>query len=132
MGFASLIRSSISLANSLTEDLQVLVQHKRWIGMDDFGQDIYDEILVDRRALVENKPGMRKRADGSEVIYRTSVTFIGPVAALDGVTDRSEPFDLRDFIVMPDGTTGPILEVNGLLDPVTGKPYMYQVMLGSN
>jgi len=132
MGLSAIVRNGVRLANRLTADLQVVVQHKRWVGQDRFGQDVYDDILVDRYALVEHKPGMRKQADGSEIIYRTTVTFVGPIVALDGVDNRSEPFDLRDFLVMPDGSTGPILDISGLLDPATGKPYLYEIALGSN
>jgi hypothetical protein len=38
--------------------------------------------------------------------------------------------DVRDKIVLPDGLTGPIIKVNGVVDPDTDEIYALEVMLG--
>jgi hypothetical protein len=62
-------------------------------------------------------------------MHVTLITIIGPVTA-NGAPNRDEPVDPRDKFVLPDGTSGPIVDVNGLLDPSTGRPYLYEVALG--
>jgi hypothetical protein len=67
---------------------------------------------------------------GAEVLQIATVTIIGPVAA-NGADERREPVDPRDRITLPNGFSGPILDVGGVVDPDTGSPYSVQVILGS-
>ncbi len=133
MGFADIVRSGINTANTLTGDLQQTVCHFRWKCADAYGKPEYDDV-IERQALVEFKARLVRRANGEETNQRAMVTFIGPIDPMESwknVTERDDPFDPRDKLVLADGTTGPILGINGLGDPATDAPFMYEVSLGS-
>lgn len=128
MGLDSIIRNAITLANSVTADLQTTVTHEAWIGQNSRGLPTYDD-AVSRSAVVEFKQVRRRRPDGSETLQAARVTFVGPIAS-NGADGRREPIDNRDRITLPNGYSGPILEVLGVVDPTTGAPYALDVILG--
>ena len=128
MSFADIVRSGVATARELSDSLLVDVQHQAWIGLTSFGAPNY-AAAVTRRALVEMKQRQVKMPNGEVAVSRAQVTFIEPLPA-NGAANRREPIDLRDNITLPDGTSGPILDVSGLFDPETNAPYMLQVFLG--
>jgi hypothetical protein len=128
MALDALIRSAVATANRATASLQATVTHEAWIASDSFGAPVF-ATAVQRQALVEYRQQLRRANDGQEVMQRARVTFVEPVSA-NGAADRREPIDPRDRIVLPDGTTGPILDVAGMADPSTGAPYALEVALG--
>jgi hypothetical protein len=130
MGLGGLVRSGIALANSITGTLQVDVIHHPWIGSLSDGMASYGLATV-RRAIVEAKQEQVRTFTGEEATSRAMVTIIGPVED-NGAAGRREPIDPRDRLILPDGTTGPILDVQGLVDAGTGRPYMYQIALGGD
>lgn len=128
MGFSSSIRNGVALANKLTKDLQVVVSFYAWIGTDDTGGPRYaDPISV--LAVVEDKHRTRRFSNGQEVVQKAVITILVPMNS-NGASGRSEPIDPRDKFVLPNGTTGPILDVSGIVDPITNRPYMHEVVLG--
>lgn len=131
MGFDDLVRNGIALANSMTADLQATVQHRRWIGQSTAGKPTY-ATAVQRQALVERRQRRVRMVDGQEILSEATVSFLEPLAAYTPtVTGRRDPIDERDELVLPDGTTGPILKTDdGLFDPVTRRTYMHVVYLG--
>lgn len=128
MSYADIIRQQIALADRLTTDLQDTIQFYAWIGSDDFTNPRYAD-PIPMKALVEDKVMEKRLPDGREVVQHAMVTILRPVAA-NGAAERREPIDERDKIVLPNGYTGPILSVNGLIDPSTHAAYMFEVMLG--
>jgi hypothetical protein len=130
MAFDSLVRNGIALAKSLTSSLQMNVQHFPWTGQTDRMKPTYGDPIT-YPALVEYKSELIRIATGEEKQAKTKVTFLAPIT-VNGADDRQEPVDPRDKIVLPDGRTGPILEIKGLGDPVTGYPYMFEVTLGDS
>lgn len=128
MGFDNLVRDGIALAASLTADLQDGVTVARWTGTDGYNKPSYAAVIT-VQALVENKQRQIRTVAGEVVQSRTKVTILTPMTA-QGSAKRKEPLDPRDKITMPDGRTGPILDIQGLIDPSTGYPYMLEVYLG--
>jgi len=131
MKLGSLIRKGVALADQLTggsDGVQDTVYIYPWIGNTDSGGPDYGS-AVEHKAIVEEKEYTRKMADGSEITQKASITIPRPVAA-NGATDRREPIDPRDKIVLPSGFTGPILNVDGITDPQTHAPFMFQIILG--
>jgi len=126
VNLAGIVRNAVGIANSVTGSLQAIVMHEPWIGSDKYGKPIYDN-PVPRPALVDRRTAS---IGGQQIVQNTSVTFIYPIQP-QGAADRQEPVDPRDRITLPDGWTGPIVNVNGLVDPLTGMPYLYQVSLGN-
>lgn len=132
MGLADIVRSGIAVANTLTETLQATVTHEAWIGnkTDGYAGPRYAEGIA-RAALVDQTRKLRRLSNGEEVVQQASITFLTPIAA-NGATNRREPVDPRDRFTLPDGKTGPILDViGGLVDPSTNAPYMLEVILGA-
>lgn len=84
---------------------------------------------MQRKAIVEKKVQMRRTESGEMVLTTATVMFIEPVPPL-GATDRSEPVDPRDIIILPDGSTGPIVNVSGFVDRVSGRPFYSEIWLG--
>jgi hypothetical protein len=117
MGLDALVRSGVAMAKSLTASLQPTVSHAAYVSRNEYGVPTY-ATAVDRPALVEVKSRWLRRTDGSELVARATVTI------LENVTVTP-----LDKIMLPDGSTGPILDVQGLADPAGGLFYV-QVFLG--
>lgn len=89
--------------------------------VDGFGTPSLDEDNPETHsAFVQRREGVLQTAEGQELRYRAVVTFLRPFT-----------LNVRDKIVLSDGTTGPILTpTGGLVDPSTGNPYSRTVYLG--
>ena len=128
MALSTIIRNTIAIADRLTIDLQVPVQHYAWIADGStYGEPVFAS-PVTRLALVEMRQRLI-RLEGQDIIQRAVVTFLRPIAA-NGASDRREPIDLRDKLVLPNGYTGPIKNVEGLENNFDDSPYMVVVILG--
>ena len=114
MGLRDIIASAVATADGVTKDLHATVTHTPWLGYDDaMGAS------VSRKALVEYKQSRVRTPSGQEVMSRAYVAFIYPVTVT-----------YQDIIILPDGTTGPIVAINGFADRKTGGPYLVEVYLG--
>jgi hypothetical protein len=71
----------------------------------------------------------KRLADGKLIAVQGTLTFTA-VPESQGTTGRTEPVDLRDLFVLPNGTTAPTVYVNAPVDPATGKAFVLQVFLG--
>lgn len=133
MGLDSLVRNAVATANRLTAALQVTVTHEAWTGKDSYNKPTYAS-GKDRQCILEwtsdtGRPALVKTASGEEKVVRAKLTFVVPIAA-NGADDRQEPVDPRDIFTLPDGTTGPILNIGGVVDPSTSAPYALEVSIG--
>jgi len=128
MSLDTIVRSAVSIANSVTSDLQCDVTLEAWTGSSVHGAPTY-ATAVTIPAIVEMKNRLVKAVNGELVMSKARVTFVRPVTA-NGATGRREPIDPRDRITLPDSETGPILDVDGLFDSSTNAPYMLSVFLG--
>ena len=129
MGLANTIRNVIAIADRITTDLQVPVQHYAWIRNDlEYSDKSIYAAPITRLAIVNRRERLF-RFEGQDLIQRASVIFLRPITA-NGATGRREPVDPRDKIVLPDGYTGPIRDVRGLENTFSDSPYMLEVILG--
>ena len=117
-GFADLIASGVSIANTLTDSLQATVTHKTGLSLDSYGKPTFST-STSRTAIVQKRNKLVRDATGKEVLSKAQVTF--PYAV--DITDT-------DIIVLPDSSEMPILFVKGLVNPTTNKEYMVEVELG--
>lgn len=119
-GWASLVERLVAVADTITASLQANVSHYTYAAatIDAYNKVTWGAATV-RAAVVESNRRLFRLSDGTEVLSRTKVTFPRPVAV-----------DPKDRIVLPDSTTGPILEVVGVTDPVTNAVYATEVWLG--
>lgn len=128
--YATLIRNQLKNADKQTKSLQTDVVFKRWGGYDGTGEFITaDTITV--KAFVEMIQKPIRTAGGQETISRAKITILENVAAVsNAVEGRNEPIDEHDIPTLPDGTTGKIIAVTGMVDPLTDLPYFLEVWLG--
>jgi hypothetical protein len=139
MGLASIVRRAVAVANRVTggsDGLQVEVSHEAWIGNDKNGGPRHDPSPRLRMAIVDLTGRQQSSTTGKVFMQRASVLFLEPVEP-HGAEGRTEPFDQRDQIVLPngttlpDGTTGPLYEVvGGVVDPKTGLPFLTELRFG--
>lgn len=127
-GFADVLANGIALANTLTGSLQCVVQHYMWQGQNGFNANDY-AAPVGRNAILQRTQKATKDSAGNDVIATHIITilelFEGPAIA-----GRDNPIDVRDRFIAPDGSTGAILSVDTVVNPVTGKGYYQMVTLG--
>lgn len=131
MSLADDVREFIGIAREETLDLHVTVTFQAWLGQDNSGAATYSTTTP--KALVEKKQQTIRNADGQLV---QSSAYIGILEPLSPTTPnvgqtRNNPVDpARDIFTLPDGSTGPILRVDGFFDGGTGAPFYTQVWLG--
>ncbi len=131
MGLGSIVRSAYRTAHQVTggtDGLQVDVAHYAWTSQDGYGKPTYASAKT-YPAIVTRTQRLIRTQTGHEVMSRASLEFL-QLPKANGASNRTEPIDTRDKLVLPDGTTGPILDVNGLLDPTTEHPFGVTVWIG--
>jgi hypothetical protein len=128
MALDDIIRNAVALANNVTKSLQVVIRYEPWIGQDEYGTPRYGS-RQDLLVIIEYKNKWFSTRSGQEMLVRANIFFLQPLTA-NGATGRAEPLDNRDRITLPDGTTGPILSVDGVTDSNTQYPYYHAVALG--
>lgn len=129
MALDDIIRGAVATAHNLTTSLQPTVTHYAWIGQDAFGAKSYAPPVI-LPALVEQRLREHKTGSGTTVMTRAKVSFL-KIVPPNGAAGRTEPIDPKDKIVLPDGTSGPIVDVEGLIDPDSLCPYLPEVWIGA-
>lgn len=127
------MRNAVALANRMTQklDLQEEFTHEAWIGTTGSKATPVYATGVSIKALIEQGSDDFRTSTG-EVITVKAVMNVLEIVTPNGAANRHEPFDPRDRITLPDGTTGTPIEglKKNLLDPSTGRPYLHTVGLG--
>lgn len=118
MGFDALVRKLVPIADKMTLSMQPKVTHIPFKS-----QTVQGTVAmggtVKRPAHVELKAQSVRSMSGEFVMSKAKITFL-----------RSVAIDTRDTLILPDGTTGPIIAVNGYMDPATSLGYVTEVYLG--
>lgn len=130
MALVDIIRDvAIKVAHDVTISVQVDVLHSAWIGQSGTGVPRY-ATAVSRPCLFERAQRQIMTRDGREVMSRHKLSFIHAIEA-NGAPGREEPIDPRDKIEVPGVASGPIIDVEGLVDPGTGLPFYAIVWIGA-
>lgn len=132
MSLLDVVRSAVKIADNVTKPLQATVQFRHYVSSDEYGTKIYDPAVAlpakELRAIVDWKQKQVRTMQGILSVSRASVMFLD-IAALVAATG-GEGVDDLDVIILPDGTTGPILDMSGFVDAGTGRPVATEVWLG--
>lgn len=132
MSLLDVVRSGVAIADGVTKPLQATVSFRHYVSSDAYGTKVYapDVALpaLQLKALVDWKQKQVRTMDGVLSVSRAMVMFLD-IAALVAATG-GEGVDDNDVIVLPDGTTGPILDMSGFIDAGTGHPVATEVWLG--
>ena len=128
MSFATSLRSGLKIIANQTRTVQGIVKHYAWTGQDQFGNESY-AYPVDRKAIITERIQDRPGQSGQVTRTTAHLLFLDPIEP-NGTPGRLEPIDTRDKIVLPDGSSNPIVETNGLVDPDTTRPFFMEIWLG--
>lgn len=132
MSLLDTIRGGVAIADSVTKSLQCLVDFRHYAGSDPYGGSVYvppeDQPALKLHAIVDWKQKQLRTMEGTLSVSRASVLFLN-VAEVATATN-SEGIDDHDIIILPDGSTGPILDMSGFIDAGTGQPVATEVFLG--
>ncbi len=129
MSLDTVIRNAVATAKSVTSDAQVDITHEAWTGQATSGAKPTYAAGVTLPAFVDEKKDSFRTALGEVIAVTAIIHILQPVAA-NGAANREEPIDPRDQITLPSGTVGaPIMGAGGFVDPSTGRPYYYTVLL---
>jgi hypothetical protein len=128
MELGEIIRDAVAIAHTETESIQATVLHHAWIAEDSHGTDTFAP-PVSLTALVVQRQEPRMSASGVAISTRAKLTFLQPVPA-NGAPGRIEPIDTRDRFTLPDGSSDQVVDVSGLIDKDTGRPFTTVVYLG--
>lgn len=122
-----ILRTAVKVADSVTKPVQATVTFKKAVADSSYEGFSYPN-SVELRAIVDWRQKQVRTLAGVLSVSRASVTFLD-VAALAAATN-GEGIDDRDVIILPDGTTGPILDMAGFIDAGTKQPLATEVFLG--
>lgn len=116
MALADTIRGAVGLANNIFGSQQLTVIWEACTkdskGKRAFADPVNIQMLVDwtQRTIVSK---------GLERTSRATMTLLDPSIVI-GPDDR---------LTLPDGMTGPIVQMTGPADPATGKPYVTEISI---
>lgn len=127
MNLLNVVRKGVATADKVTKSLQALVTFEQYLSDDGFGTAIY-AYPRKLRAIVDWKQKQVRTAEGELTVTRATVTLlnIAEVVAATG----GDGIDDKDRFTLPDGTTGPILDMGGFIDAGTGHPVATEVFIG--
>lgn len=122
MALNDLVATAVRIAHTVTPSLQVSVTHYVYNGQSFTGAAVNKAAVV-VTALLEKSNKTFQTTDGKVVQAKHYLAFLTPIVIKN-----------EDTLIVNDGTpfkiTGPILEVRGLVNPSTVKPYYAEVWLG--
>ena len=128
MSLLTALRKGVAVANKVTRKgkLQAVVGYQRMTGEDGYGPTL--AARVDLHAIVDFRTTQVRTKDGTLTATRAILTLldINEVIAATG----GEGIGNDDVFILPDGDTGPILDIGGFVDAGTGHPIATEVRMG--
>ena len=128
MSLLRALQAGVAVADTVTKSLQAKVVYRLLL---DAGSGKAERVYADPvelPAIVDRKQQSVRTASGEMSVSRSSVLFLD-IEALVRATGGSG-VGMFDTITLPDGTTGPILDIKGFVDRSTGHPISTEVFLG--
>jgi hypothetical protein len=132
MALNDIIAKGVAVVHKVVKPLEVPILHAAYIQQNVFGSQTHNTPFgepVSRVAILEQKQRFRQLSNGQMVLTYAHLIFTEPFAG-HGAPGRKEPVDPRDKFILPDGTTGPVVDTDGLFNPATNSPYFLEVWLG--
>ena len=126
MSLLNALRAGVAVANTVTRPLQVLVSYRREIGQGSYGP-VY-AAPVNLHAIVDYKAAMVRTKAGELTATRSTITLLD-IAEIVAAT-AGNGIGNNDIFTLPDGDSGPTLDLSGFIDAGTGHPIATTVMQG--
>lgn len=127
MSLLDVLRTGVKIADNVTKSVQADVKFEKYVSGTGEGDKSYTPAVF-LKAIVDWKQKQVRTMSGVLSVSRASVMFLD-IAALKTATNN-EGIDDHDKITLPDGTTGPILDMSGFIDAGSGHPVATEVFLG--
>jgi len=128
MDLLNILRSGIAVADNVTDSLQATVQfEKSSISNDGYGTINYAD-PVPLKAIVDYAAKQVRTQAGILTVTRATIDLLD-IDELNAATG-GEGVSNEDRFTLPDGDTGPILDISGFIDAETGHPVLTRVMIG--
>jgi len=127
MSLLDTLRSAVKIADEVTKPLQATVLYSRLIGTDGYGAPTYAP-AVSLKAIVDYKSTQVRTQEGILTVSRAIITLLDINAVVTATGGAG--VDNNDKFVLPDGDTGPILDIRGFIDAGTGHPIATEVVIG--
>jgi hypothetical protein len=126
MSLLDVIRAGVKIADNITKPLQATVLYQRASAAGGYGVTYPSSVPL--RAVVDYKTVQVRTKEGQLTVTRSILTLLD-IAAVVAATN-GEGIGNDDRFTLPDGDTGPILDIGGFVDAGTGHPIATTVMLG--
>lgn len=132
MSLLDVVRAGVKIADGITKPLQPTVSFWHFVSADGEGAKTYSPDLastgVQLRAIVDYVSKQVRTQSGELTVSRATITLlnIAEVVAATG----GDGIGNDDVFVLPDGDTGPLIDISGFIDAGTGNPIATTVMLG--
>lgn len=127
MSLLDVVRSGVKIADDTTKSLQAEVTYERSLGLDGYGKPIY-AAPVKLLAIVDYKSSQVRSQQGIMTVSRASILLLDVKAVAAATGDKG--IDNNDKFTLPDGDTGPLLDIRGFVDAGTKFPVATEVMIG--
>lgn len=127
MALIDILRSGVKIADQQTKSLQTTVTFEKHLGDDGYGNDTFGPKQY-LPALCDWRSRQVRTMQGELTVTRMILTFLN-VEDVARVTNN-EGIHEEDRITLPDGSTGPILDLSGFIDPGNCQPLATEVSIG--
>lgn len=128
MSLLDTLRLGVAIADSVTKPLQATVTYERAIvDNSGYGGPAYSA-PVPLKAIVDYISSQVRTKDGVLTVSRAIITLLD-IAAVVAATGGLG-IDNGDRFTLPDGDTGPLLDIRGFVDAGTGHPIATQAVIG--
>lgn len=120
MALADILRNGVKTASKIVESLKCNVTWVHVTTRDGSGT-VTATSTSTVRALVDRSKKQIFTSSGVLATLDATLTFVDPIGAVDP----------DDVFTLPDGTTSPIVDTGGFVDPSTGRSFVNEVKLGT-
>lgn len=127
MGLLQTLRAGIAVADKITKPLQATVTYERATGNDGYGKTTFAN-GVPLKAIVDFARKQVRTTSGELSVTRATIDLLDINAVVKAT--GGEGIGNDDRFTLPDGDSGPILDISGFIDAGTGHPIATTVMLG--
>lgn len=129
MALIDALRVGIKVADKVLKSgkMEALVTLSHYVSSNSYGDKTFLS-PVQLPAVVDWKQRQVRTLQGVLSVSRASIMFLDIVALL--AATGGEGLDDNDLLVLPDGDTGPILDMSGFIDGGTGRPVATEAFIG--
>lgn len=132
MALADILRKQVAGLSKIVESFKGDVAFYAWVGQDGAGTDQFAAV-VPIRAIISMKKEQRHTASGALILTHATLTVLDTIndTTPNANQQREQPVDPRDKFILPDGSTAPVVESGGPMDPATSRGFINKVVLGT-